>query len=117
MVQPVHIFKLFHVHSMKDSQHERKTLPKSLGNEEKAPGINLPDLTENEQSTEEIIARKMDATVIHEHEPKQQKDAEANAEETKKRCLEKYLQKQIEELLKQTMKRMQEKRKDKPEWE
>ena len=85
MVQPVDIFQLFNVQSMKDLQHERKTLPESLGNQEKAPGINLPDPTENEYSMEEIIARKMDATVTHEHEPKQQKDAEANTEETKKR--------------------------------
>ena len=55
---------------MKDLQHERKTLPKSLGNQKKASGINLPDPTENEYGMEEIIARKTDATVIHEHEPK-----------------------------------------------
>ena len=52
-----------------------KTFTKKMANEEKAPGINLPHLTENEQSIEEIIARKKDASVIHENEQHSEKEA------------------------------------------
>ena len=39
-----------------------------MANEEKVSGINAPDLRENEQGIEEIIARKKDGAVIHENE-------------------------------------------------
>ena len=44
-----------------------------MTNEEKASGINPPNHTQNEQGIEEIIARKKDASVIHENEQQSQK--------------------------------------------
>ena len=61
-----------------------------MANEKKAFGINLPNLTQHEQEMEEIIARKKDASVIYENEQQSQKEARANAEETRKRCLETF---------------------------
>ena len=61
----------------------------------KALGINLPDLTENQQAIEEIIARKKGASVIHENEQQSQKEAGVNAEEFRKWCLEIFLEKSI----------------------
>ena len=45
-----------------------KNFTKKMANEEKASGINPPNLTQNEQGIEEIIATKKDANVIHENE-------------------------------------------------
>lgn len=58
-------------------------------NEEEAAGINPLDFTENEQSIE-IKARKNDATVIHKNKQLAQKEARANIEQTRKRCLETF---------------------------
>ena len=61
-----------------------------MTNGQKASGINPPNLTQNEQGIEKIIARKKGASIIHEIEQQSQKEARANAEETRKRCLEKF---------------------------
>ena len=44
--------------------------------------------TLHKQGIEETITRKKHASVIHENEQQSQKEARANAEETRKRCLE-----------------------------
>ena len=61
-----------------------------MTNEEKASGINPLSLAQNKQGIEEIIARKKDASVIHENEQQSQKEARAHAEETRKRCLKTF---------------------------
>ena len=61
-----------------------------MANERKALGINLPNFTQHEQEMVEIIARKKDASVIYENEQQSQKEARANAEETRKSCLETF---------------------------
>ena len=61
-----------------------------MANEEKASGINRPNLTQKEQGIEEIIARKKDTSVIRENKQQSQKEAQENAEETRKRCLETF---------------------------
>ena len=61
-----------------------------MTNEEKASGINPLNLAQNKQGIEEIIARKKDASVIHENEQQSQKEAQANVEETRKQCLETF---------------------------
>ena len=55
-----------------------------MANEKKESGINLPNLTRNEQGIEEIIASKKDASVIHEDEQQSLKEAQTNAEGTRK---------------------------------
>ena len=55
-----------------------------MANEKKESGINLPNLTRNEQGIEEIIASKKDASVIHEDEKQSLKEARTNAEGTRK---------------------------------
>ena len=61
-----------------------------MANEKKASGINLPNLTQNEQGIE-INARQKDASAIHEHEQQSKKEAWANnVEEARKRCLETF---------------------------
>ena len=58
-----------------------------MANEEKASSISPRNLTQNEQGLEKIIARKKDGRVIHENKQQSQKEARANADETRKRCL------------------------------
>ena len=58
-----------------------------MANEEKASSISPPNLTQNEQGLEKIIGRRKDARVIQENKQQSQKEARANAEETRKRCL------------------------------
>ena len=84
-----------------------------MANEKKASGINLPNLTQNEQGIE-INARQKDASAIHEHEQQSKKEAWANnVEEARKRCLETFAE---------TSRRTAEtnnkehKKKDKAEW-
>ena len=70
-----------------------KKFNKKMTNEEKASGINLPNLAQNKQSIGKIIAKKKDASVIHKNEQQSQMQARANAEETGKRCLGTFAEK------------------------